>query len=161
MAIGQPFAPPPAPHMNYHGPPPPPPPHLRKPLPPPVPDSLSYASEKQLAVASAANELWALPVTDTPKIIALDVKCEKNGMKVFLQFDKPFFGIVFSKGHYSNTNCVHLPAGLGRASATFEIGIHACGTAGNTENGLYGYGTESGSGTYFENIIGNFFIQIL
>lgn len=73
--------------------------------------------------------------------------------QVFLGFDKPFYGIVFSKGHYSNINCVHLPAGLGRTSVTFEIGIHACGTAGNTENGLYGYGAESGSGTYFENII--------
>lgn len=74
-------------------------------------------------------------------------------MKVFLQFDKPFYGIVFSKGHYSNINCVHLPAGLGRSSVQFDIGIHACGTSGNTENGLYGFGHESGSGTYFENII--------
>lgn len=88
-----------------------------------------------------------------PKILSLDVKCEKSGMKVFMQFDKPFFGIIFSKGHYSNINCVHLPAGLGRSSATFEIGIHACGTSGNTENGLYGYGSDSGSGTYFENIV--------
>lgn len=60
---------------------------------------------------------------------------------------------MFSKGHYSNVHCVHLPAGLGRTSTHFEIGIHACGTSGNTENGLYGYGAESGSGTYFENII--------
>ncbi|KAL1123457.1 hypothetical protein AAG570_002537 [Ranatra chinensis] len=88
-----------------------------------------------------------------PNIVSLDVKCEKNTMKVFLGFDKPFYGIVFSKGHYSNPNCVHLPAGLGRTQANFEIGIHACGTAGNTENGLYGYGADSGSGTYFENTV--------
>lgn len=86
-----------------------------------------------------------------PKILSLDVKCEKNGMKVFLQFDKPFYGIVFSKGHYSNINCVHLPAGVGRATAQFNIGLHECGTAGNTENGHYGH--ETGSGTFFENII--------
>lgn len=109
--------------------------------------------EKQLASGSVQNELWSSPVTDTPKIISLDVKCEKKGMKVFLQFDKPFYGIVFSKGHYSNINCVHLPAGLGRTSATFEIGIHACGTSGNSEAGSYAYGAESGSGIYFENII--------
>lgn len=72
-------------------------------------------------------------------------------MKVFVQFDKPFYGIVFSKGHYSNPSCVHLPASLGRTTAQFDIGLHACGTAGNTENGHYGY--ESGSGSYFENII--------
>lgn len=98
-------------------------------------------------------EPWPAPTPDMPKIVSLDVKCEKSLMKVYLGFDKPFYGIVFSKGHYSNVNCVHLPAGLGRTSVNFEINIHACGTAGNTENGLYGYGAESGSGTYFENII--------
>lgn len=122
--------------MAYHGPPPPPPPHLanlrlqhspalqyppasqypKKHHPNEIPD------EKQLAVASSTNELWSSPATDAPKIVSLDVKCEKKGMKVFLQFDKPFYGIVFSKGHYSNINCVYLPAGLGRTSATFDIG---------------------------------------
>ncbi|XP_073991117.1 cuticlin-1-like [Rhodnius prolixus] len=99
------------------------------------------------------HEQWPAPAPELPLITSLDVKCEKNSMKVFLGFDKPFYGIVFSKGHYSNANCVHLPAGLGRSQASFEIGIHSCGTAGNTENGLYGYGADSGSGTYFENII--------
>ena len=97
------------------------------------------------------NDLWSAPVPDMAKIVSLDVKCEKQGMKVFVQFDKPFFGIVFSKGHYSNPSCVHIPASLGRSSAQFDIGLHHCGTAGNTENGHYGY--ESGAGNYFENII--------
>ncbi|XP_071451442.1 uncharacterized protein [Hetaerina americana] len=98
-------------------------------------------------------DTWPAPSTDMPKIISLDVKCEKNSMKVFLGFDKPFFGIVFSKGHFANGHCVHLPAGLGRTSATFDIGVRSCGTTGNTENGLYGYGADSGSGTYFENTV--------
>ncbi|XP_060526952.1 uncharacterized protein LOC132702382 [Cylas formicarius] len=122
---------------SYGGPPPPPPPPKQ-------------AMDKY---DTAGNEIWPAPVPDMPKIISLDVKCEKNLMKVYVGFDKPFYGIVFSKGHYSNVHCVHLPAGLGRTSTHFEIGIHACGTSGNTENGLYGYGAESGSGTYFENII--------
>ncbi|EEZ99885.2 uncharacterized protein dy [Tribolium castaneum] len=119
----------------YNGPPPPPP---------------KQAMDKY---GTSGGDIWPAPVPDMPKIISLDVKCEKNLMKVYIGFDKPFYGIVFSKGHYSNVHCVHLPAGLGRTSAHFEIGIHACGTSGNTENGLYGYGAESGSGTYFENII--------
>jgi hypothetical protein len=104
-------------------------------------------------VGGGGGDGWPVPMPDMPKIISLDVKCEKNLMKVYIGFDKPFYEIVFSKGHYSNVNCVHLPAGLGRTSANFDISIHACGTAGNTENGLYGYGADSGSGTYFENII--------
>lgn len=123
-------------NVAYNGPPPPPP---RK-----------QAMDK---FGSVGGDIWPAPVPEMPKIISLDVKCEKNLMKVYIGFDKPFYGIVFSKGHYSNVHCVHLPAGLGRTSAHFEIGIHACGTSGNTENGLYGYGAESGSGTYFENII--------
>lgn len=142
-------------HMAYHGPP-----------PPPVPPQQQQAQQAQLQsdamdktysigpVGNAIGDPWPSSVSaDMPKIVSLDVKCEKNSMKVFLSFDKPFYGIVFSKGHYSNGNCVHLPAGVGRSSVNFEISIHACGTSGNTENGLYGYGADSGSGTYFENIV--------
>ncbi|XP_014471400.1 PREDICTED: uncharacterized protein LOC106742715 [Dinoponera quadriceps] len=136
----------PRPHHNvaYHGPPPPLPPSK---TPPEAMDKI-YATGTGDGV-----EPWPAPTPDMPKIVSLDVKCEKSLMKVYLGFDKPFYGIVFSKGHYSNVNCVHLPAGLGRKSINFEISIHACGTAGNTQNELYGYGAESGSGTYFENII--------
>jgi len=88
-----------------------------------------------------------------PKITSLDVQCEKNLMKVSIKFDKPFYGIIFSKGFYSDVNCVHLPAGVGRTSAQFDVAINSCGTNGNTENGLYGYGADSGSGTFFENTI--------
>lgn len=141
----------PRPHHNvaYHGPPPPLPPSSKTPSE--AIDKI-YTTGGGISTAVGA-EPWPAPTPDMPKIISLDVKCEKNLMKVYLGFDKPFYGIVFSKGHYSNVNCVHLPAGLGRTSVNFEISIHACGTAGNTENGLYGYGAESGSGTYFENII--------
>jgi len=131
-------------NLAYHGPPPPPP--QQKPQP--------EAMDKIYGGGGGGGgDAWPAPMPDMPKIVSLDVKCEKNLMKVYIGFDKPFYGIVFSKGHYSNVNCVHLPAGLGRTSANFDISIHACGTAGNTENGLYGYGADSGSGTYFENII--------
>ena len=31
--------------------------------------------------------------------------------------------MVFSKGFYSNVNCVHVPAGLGQTQATFDIAM--------------------------------------
>lgn len=31
--------------------------------------------------------------------------------------------------------------------------VHQCGTQGNTQNGFYGYGAASGSGTFFENTV--------
>lgn len=144
-------------HHNYHGPPPPPPSLQQQQQQQQLVAQQSEAMDKVYSAGPVGNALgdpWPSSVSaDMPKIVSLDVKCEKNSMKVFLSFDKPFYGIVFSKGHYSNGNCVHLPAGLGRTSVNFEIGVHACGTSGNTENGLYGYGADSGSGTYFENIV--------
>ncbi|XP_022903786.1 uncharacterized protein [Onthophagus taurus] len=121
--------------------------------PPPLPLRQHAMDKLGSVVGGGGNDLWPKPVLDTPRVISLDAKCEKNLMKVYLEFDKPFYGIVFSKGYFSNLHCIHVPAGLGRTSAQFEIGIHQCGTLGNTENGLYGYGADSGSGTFFENII--------
>ncbi|XP_074596088.1 uncharacterized protein LOC141851266 [Brevipalpus obovatus] len=99
------------------------------------------------------NENWPLPAPEMPKISHLDVKCEKNLMKVAIEFDKPFNGIIFSKGHYSHSTCVHLAPNSGRTSVYFDVSIGGCGTTGNTQNGLYGYGAQSGSGTFFENTI--------
>lgn len=114
----------------------------------PQADSHTGASEK---VYSGAGDVWPAPAPDMPKIVSLDVKCEKNAMRVFLKFDKPFFGIVFSKGHFSNHQCVHLPPGLGHSVASFEIGAHACGTAGSGDPRYRG--DVAAAGTYFENVI--------
>ena len=49
----------------------------------------------------------------------LQVQCEKDMMRVRIVFDRPFYGMVFSKGHYSNVNCVHVPSGLGQTQVGF------------------------------------------
>ena len=53
----------------------------------------------------------------------LEVQCEKDLFRVRIKFDRPFYGMVFSKGYYSNVNCVHVPAGLGQTQATFDIAM--------------------------------------
>ena len=154
------YKPPQSPPKPAYGPPPAPAKPQYKPAkpqynpPPPPPPTPAYQPEPTAVVPSyQQNEAWPQAQPDMPKIVSLDVTCEKNLMKVFIEFDKPFYGIIFSKGHYSDVNCVHLPAGLGRTSAKFDVSINSCGTTGNTENGLYGYGADSGSGTFFENTI--------
>ena len=49
----------------------------------------------------------------------LQVQCEKDMMRVRILFDRPFYGMVFSKGHYSNINCVHVPSGLGQTQVRY------------------------------------------
>jgi len=81
----------------------------------------------------------------------LQVQCEKDLMRVRVVFDRPFYGMVFSKGFYSNVNCVHVPAGLGQTQATFDIAMGQCGmsTGGNSDS----YGTPTPQGSYIENTV--------
>jgi len=81
----------------------------------------------------------------------LQVQCEKDLMRVRVVFDRPFYGMVFSKGFYSNINCVHVPSGLGQTQATFDIAMGQCGmtTGGNSDT----YGTPTPQGSYIENTI--------
>lgn len=166
---------PPPPKPAYRPPPTPPKPSYQpepayKPQPHPQPQPPKYSPApkpaKQKYAPAPSNpaptyvqptktqdDPWPQAQPDMPKITSLDVQCEKNLMKVSIKFDKPFYGIIFSKGFYSDVNCVHLPAGVGRSEAQFDVAINSCGTTGNTENGLYGYGADSGSGTFFENTI--------
>lgn len=122
--------------------------------------ALAVASSAQHPVIAAATGLqqdaasaWPLQAPDIPKIVNLEVKCEKNLMKVSIEFDKVFNGVIFSKGHYSQGQCLHVGQNSGKQQAYFDISINSCGTQGNTQNGLYGMGGNTGSGTYFENTI--------
>ena len=54
----------------------------------------------------------------------LQVQCEKDMMRVRILFDRPFYGMVFSKGHYSNINCVHVPSGLGQTQVSESLFLH-------------------------------------
>lgn len=64
------------------------------------------------------EEAWPLSQPDMPKIVHLDVKCEKNLMKVVVEFDRPFNGLIFSKG-----TCYRIEAEHGRPrSAVWPYG---------------------------------------
>lgn len=122
--------------------------------------ALAVASSAQHPVIAATTSIqetapnnWPLQPPDIPKIVNLEVKCEKNLMKVSIEFDKVFNGVIFSKGHYNQGQCLHVGQNSGKQQAYFDISINSCGTQGNTQNGLYGMGGNTGSGTYFENTI--------
>eukprot|EP00094_Tigriopus_californicus_P013781 TCALIF_13336-PA protein Name:"Similar to cut-1 Cuticlin-1 (Caenorhabditis elegans)" AED:0.08 eAED:0.08 QI:0/0.75/0.55/0.88/1/1/9/0/640 len=80
----------------------------------------------------------------------LQVQCEKDLMRVRVVFDRPFYGMIFSKGHYSNVNCVHVPSGLGQTQATFDISLRACGMTSSSNDG---YGAPTPQGSFIENTV--------
>jgi len=58
----------------------------------------------QYGAPGGDSGLWpnSGPSADMPKIVTLEVKCEKNVMRVFVAFDKPFYGVIFSKVYLNN-----------------------------------------------------------
>ncbi|XP_076303713.1 transmembrane protein dusky-like [Lasioglossum baleicum] len=100
-----------------------------------------------------AEENWPLASPDTPQIKHLQVQCEKTNMRVNIEFDRPFYGMIFSKGFYSDPHCVHLQPGTGHLSATFEIFLNSCGMSSSANHNVAAYGAPTPSGSYVENTI--------
>jgi len=103
---------------------------------------------------SSIEETWPLSgATDNPQIKHLQVQCEKTHMRVNIEFDRPFYGMIFSKGFYSDSNCVHLKPGSGHLSATFEIFLNSCGMSSSSNHNGNGYSSPTPSGSFVENTI--------
>ena len=78
----------------------------------------------QISKYFSAPDAWSnSQPANMAQIQDLEVQCEKDLFRVRIKFDRPFYGMVFSKGFYSNVNCVHVPAGLGQTQATFDIAM--------------------------------------
>lgn len=101
-----------------------------------------------------ADEQWPLTApNDGPKIKNLQVQCEKTHMRVNIEFDRPFYGMIFSKGYYSDGHCVHMKPGSGHLSATFEIFLNSCGMSSSGNHNSQQFGAPTPSGSYVENTI--------
>jgi len=59
--------------------------------PPALPNNIHHGSQ-------GPDEPWPLQTPDMPKIEHLQVQCEKTHMRVNIEFDRPFYGMIFSKG---------------------------------------------------------------
>lgn len=85
-----------------------------------------------------------------PKIRNIEVQCEKSSMRVSVEFDRPFYGMIFSKGHYSDANCIHMQPDSGSLNAQFEIYLNSCGMAASE---TASYGQPNPEGSFVENTI--------
>lgn len=115
----------------------------------------STASIASSSGSGTTSDQWPQTRGDMPQIKGLNVKCEKNYMKVNIEFDRPFYGMVFSKGHYNDPKCVHMSANTGQLVANFDIFMNACGmtsSEGTTNRGS-SYTSAESNGLYIENTI--------
>ncbi|CAB3359784.1 Hypothetical predicted protein [Cloeon dipterum] len=65
----------------------------------------------------------------------LDVTCSSGNMRVELEFDGPYNGIVYSKGHATNRRCRFINKDSARGSFNFVVPIDSCGPVGDERRG--------------------------
>nr|XP_046918358.1 uncharacterized protein LOC124498614 [Dermatophagoides farinae] len=106
-------------------------------------------NNNKMPIDASQNELWPMVRPESSMIKTINVKCEKNQMKVNIEFDRPFNGVIFSKGYYSDPKCIHLPAGSGKLQANFEIYLGSCGMASSEKTNS----PSSSLGLFIENTI--------
>lgn len=121
---------------------------------PPAPVYGTPGSASLPQTSGHGEESWPLASTsDNPQIKHLQVQCEKTHMRVNIEFDRPFYGMIFSKGFYSDQHCVHMKPGTGHLSATFEIFLNSCGMSSSANHNANQYGAPTPSGSFVENTV--------
>ena len=77
---------------------------------------------------SITSDLWHQErPANLPQIQNLEVMCAKDHMEVQLSFDRPFYGLVFSKGQFGSDNCVYVQPNTGSVNFRFSIIYNGCG----------------------------------
>ena len=75
-------------------------------------------------VARAQNDVdfWNVErPLDMANIKSLDVMCGKTHMEVQISFDRPYNGIIFSKGAVDQYNCIYVKPQTGATAYSFNI----------------------------------------
>jgi len=93
-----------------------------------------------LSLSSAQNDLdfWNVErPPDMANIASLEVMCGKTHMEVQISFDKPFNGIIFSKGAIDQYNCIYVKPQTGSRAYSFNIMYDQCGTKPDMNGKFY------------------------
>ncbi|XP_064455437.1 uncharacterized protein LOC135366592 [Ornithodoros turicata] len=77
------------------------------------------------------------PPSDLPRLSGVEVACGKRHMRVQLHFSGPFNGIVFSKGHHGQQDCVYVRPGSGATTLSFDVFYEKCGTKPDHHGNFY------------------------
>ncbi|XP_044739063.1 uncharacterized protein LOC123300509 [Chrysoperla carnea] len=85
-------------------------------------------------------------INHPPHIHAIDVECSKEQMTVNIEFNRPYDGIIYSKGYFSDPACRYVTENSGQTKFTFTLTINQCGT-----EFISAFETEGQS--YLENVL--------
>jgi len=74
---------------------------------------------------------------DMANIVDLEVMCGKRHMEVSVQFDRPFNGIIFSKGAVDRYNCMYVKPQTSQSTYKFDIMYDQCGSKPDLNGQFY------------------------
>jgi hypothetical protein len=80
------------------------------------------ASANDTSTSTVSPAIWPL------KLVSLDATCGADSIHVSVKFEKPFNGIVYSKGAFYTPDCVYVLPGTGEMDYNWEIPINQCET---------------------------------
>ncbi|KYQ48046.1 hypothetical protein ALC60_13006 [Trachymyrmex zeteki] len=63
-----------------------------------------------------------------PHIHSINVECSKTMMTINVEFNRVFDGIIYSKGYYSNPECIYVKQNSGSTRYSFTVNLDSCGT---------------------------------
>jgi hypothetical protein len=68
------------------------------------------------------------PKVSKPNILSIEAKCSKEAIHVRITYDKPFDGIIYTKGHYNDISCHFAGHRSGQLVYEFLLEVNRCGT---------------------------------
>ncbi|XP_045110419.1 uncharacterized protein LOC123504150 [Portunus trituberculatus] len=97
-------------------------------------------------LTAPSNAAFSANMAGMARLESLDVKCGRTGMNVELRFSAVFPGVVYSKGHFSDSACLYLKESDPRSDVyKFTIPIDGCGTKAEEGLGVSGKDREVGN----------------
>ncbi|KAL5240928.1 hypothetical protein ACI65C_008338, partial [Semiaphis heraclei] len=85
-------------------------------------------------------------IVHPPHIHEMNVQCSKDMMTINVEFNKPYDGVIYSKGFYNTPECRYVNPNSGQTKYSFKVMLNSCGTHFVDE-------FSSGKQAYLENVL--------
>uniref|UniRef100_A0A2S2QF31 ZP domain-containing protein n=1 Tax=Sipha flava TaxID=143950 RepID=A0A2S2QF31_9HEMI len=85
-------------------------------------------------------------VSHPPHIHNINVQCSKEMMTINVEFNKPYDGVIYSKGFYNSQECRYVNPNSGQTKYSFKVMLNSCGTHFVDE-------FSTGKQAYLENVL--------
>ncbi|OQV12041.1 hypothetical protein BV898_13691 [Hypsibius exemplaris] len=92
------------------------------------PGTLSAGGPSTTTASVSPAVTTSNPAMSALKLVSLDATCGTESIHVTVKFERPFNGIIYSKGAFYTPDCVYVLPGTGAVDYTWDVPISQCET---------------------------------